>query len=413
LRKPLADAVAAKRNLTFVAAQKEAAMVLMWIVTTIVACLCLIYGGLLFAFFYYRHIRREEVRHVLAAAAETAMPLETALRAYVEDRPSQPREVIVGTLLFFVIPGYYWFWYRRYSFDTRLEMLADRLEAGSSLRDALRGAGVASPETAMAAAVGQASGRLGEALSRGRPHGADPLWLVVFPRLLYPVMIVLFMLAVLGFITTFIMPKIEKIFFDFKLRLPETTAVLIGTTRFARDNLPPILGAVLGVVLLIVFAAFSSKVCWHFPVLGRLYRMNAQARLLKGLGMLLEARTPLPAALELLNDRELLPRVLCERIGRLSKDVELGQSLAESMRRHGLLPAAMAPLVHSAERARNLPWALTELGEHLARRLARLVHRWSLILFPITVLLVACVVGFVASAMFLPLVHIIEGVAQW
>src|SRR5437870_1540342 len=101
--------------------------------------LMLFYGWMLSAYLHYRQGRQDELLHLLSTAAEVQAPLAPALWAYLRDRPQGPlREFCVALLLFFVLPGYYWVWHRRHSFDSRVARVAYFLEMGHSLPNALR-----------------------------------------------------------------------------------------------------------------------------------------------------------------------------------------------------------------------------------------------------------------------------------
>src|SRR6266852_2729664 len=99
----------------------------------------LVYGWMLLAYLRYRQGRQDEVLHVLSTAVESDAPLAPALWAYLDDRPhGWLREFWVATLLFFVVPGYYWIWHRRHSYDQKIASVAHQLEHGVSLPDALK-----------------------------------------------------------------------------------------------------------------------------------------------------------------------------------------------------------------------------------------------------------------------------------
>src|SRR5438132_6635468 len=103
------------------------------------ALLCLLvlgaaYSWMLFAFLHYRQCRQEEFLQVMIAAAEAEAPLAPALAAYLDDRPqSGLRELWVALLLNFVVPGYYWIWYRLSNYDQKVDRVAELLEDGHSL----------------------------------------------------------------------------------------------------------------------------------------------------------------------------------------------------------------------------------------------------------------------------------------
>src|ERR1700693_5054739 len=97
------------------------------------------YGWLLFGYLHYRQGRQDEFQHLLTTAVQANLPLGPALWSYLRDRPrTLEREVFVAMLLFFVFPGYYWFWHRRHSFAAKISTAASHLDLGVSLGDSLR-----------------------------------------------------------------------------------------------------------------------------------------------------------------------------------------------------------------------------------------------------------------------------------
>ena len=365
---------------------------------------------MLFTHAQYRHCRQEEFLYLLQTAAATQAPIESVLRAYLNDRPRE--HVYRGVLLFFVFPGYYWLHLKR-SFDHRLSRLLAMLESGLSLDQALRFVpGVASREVAQAVTVGQFSGKLRQTLTTLTERRQPSPWLDLFPRFVYPVFLVFNLMVILTFVMVFIIPKFETIFLHFKMRLPYETELLIAISRWAVKYW--YVAAFWWLLGLLVFnmLLFSSTVRWHFPLFGRLYRMHAQGEFLRTLGLMLETEKPLPMILDRVLEAGTLPSVMAKRVDRLAVDLEQGVSLEESLAKHRLLPGSARGLVAAAEKAKNLPWAIREIGDALTRRCARLSHRWTMVLFPLTIFGIACVIGLVAVSMFSPLVALIEGVSR-
>jgi type II secretory pathway component PulF len=121
---------------------------------------------------------------------------------------------------------------------------------------------------------------------------------------------------------------------------------------------------------------------------------------------------PVPEALGRLRDTGYFVAPARWRLHKARRRIEQGEALADSLRRGRVLPAAMVPLVSAAERAGNLPWALAELAEHLAQRTARRVRQLSLVLFPIPIVAMGLLVGFVSYGIFVPLLQLMEGLGQ-
>jgi type IV pilus assembly protein PilC len=370
----------------------------------------LVDGWMLYAYLYYRWGRQDELVQLLATATQAGTPLPPALRAYLRDQPRGTYWPVVP--LFFLVPGLYWFWRRRYDYDARVARLARLLEEGDSLRDALRSVnGIVPRATTIAVAVGEATGRLALSLRRSTEGSLAVVWLEVLPRLLYPIMLLLFMIGVGTFWALFLLPRMERIYHDFGMELPALTSSLVDTGPFLVNFGGLITLGVLICVTLLVLAIVNPGVRWHVPGLGRLDRMNVQSRVLKMLGVLVEAGKPLPEALAVLADSSSFPEAVQERLSAAGAAVELGEPLPDSLLRAGLLSSSMVPLIRAAERSRNLGWALGELGDSLSGRAARLLRRSSLALFPAAVVAVGVLVALMVLGMFLPLVKLISELA--
>lgn len=372
------------------------------------------YGWVLWAFFHYRQCRQDEFLHLLAAAVDANAPLPAVLRAYLTDRPNGPlREFWVGCLLFFVLPGYYWIWYQRFNFNRKVARVAAILEMGYTLPTALAATpGVAPRQMILATEVGEATGRMDRCLRTSAMPRLAPVWLEILPRVFYPLLLLVFITGVGGFWMAFLLPRYLRIFQDFDGDFPEVTNSLVEYGQLL-DDYAWVLVLAVPVILSWLAALISSPTLrWYHPLVARLYRRAIQGRVLKMLAALLEAGKPIPEALNLLANSDYFPLVARRRLDAVCTRVEQGEPLAESLRRGGLLPRAMVPLVGAAERVRNLPWALAELGDHLSNRLIRRLRRISVVVFPLILLAIGGLVGFIALGMFLPLVELITRLSE-
>jgi type II secretory pathway component PulF len=374
---------------------------------------CLFYGGILYAYLRYRAARQDEVLFLLAGAAESGAPLAPALRAYLEDRSESGwREVWTILLQFFLLPGYYWFWHRQHSFNRKLARVARRLEEGVPLDRALRSEpAVASPTTALAVAVGESSGRLALSLRRSLDGHLSTVWLETMPRLLYPLGLLLFLDGVAYFWMLFLLPKMQRIAHDFGMQLPAMTQMLIDLGHSAEHHRWLIAQLIVVGLILAFCSVFNAEVRWYLPGLGRVYRMSVRSRVLKMLAVLLEAGKPVPEALTILANSGALPIPVAGRLHRARARVEQGEPLSVVLWEAGLLSRAMAPLVSSAERSRNLPWSLVELGNLLADQAQQRARRLSLVLFSVAVAAIGLLVGILVVGMFMPLVEFMRELA--
>lgn len=370
--------------------------------------LALFIGWLAHAYLRYRSLRQDELLQVLATAAEVQMPMPAAIRAYVHDRP---QESILGgwdILLLFLFPPAYWLWHQRHSFDVRANHLAESIEDGLPLPDALVAAGgVASRDACVAAAVGQSSGKLAECLRRADRDRAAIAWLEIVPRLLYPLMLLFFVLGITAFMVKAIMPRIVRIFQDFNISLPSVTQSMLDSASSADRWWGPTVLIILAVIAVISALIASPAIRWWFPGIRRVYRSDVQGLVLRMLGPLLEAGRSIPDALGVLSGAADWPPFVRKKLDRTRSIVESGQPLSAALKQTQLMPASMSPLIDAAERANTLPWALTQLGELLAGRAARWVRRASVIIGPLLVGAIGVVTAVIILGIFYPLIVLI------
>ena len=376
----------------------------------VILLLSISYIWMFSAFAHYRQGRQEELVRLLTTAIESGVPLGPALRAYLADRPHGPdREAWVAILFFFIFPGYYWFWHRRNSFDYKVSVVADLLEDGASLEEALEAVpGVVSPDTLLAVGVGEYTGRLALSLYKSSRKADEPFWMEILPRLLYPLVLLIFIGGITAFLLIYIMPKYKAIFRDFGIPFPEETQRIIDVADWVPGYIwsmaiPTTLASIIGFLLL----CCSSTFCWYCPGLGLFYRMAMRSRVLKMLSVMLDAGLPAPTGVEELAHAGYFRGLLCRRLKKVVQDLDQGEPLAETLYRRGFLSRAMVSLVKASERIHNLPWVLSELGDNLAQRMVRRLLRLSQLFAPISVLAVGVLVGAIVLGMFMPLIRII------
>ena len=379
----------------------------------VLSVLVVVYGWTLYAFCYYRTCRRQELLGLLASSAENAVPLAPALRAYLHDRPrGTMRSFWLATMLaVFPVPGFYWIWYRRRNFDRYAEELAQLLENGVPLSEGLqRLPALANRETILAVAVGEGSGQMARCLRQVAERRLVTLWIDLVPQLLYPIVMFLIICSVVTILVLFLVPRLQAICRDFGEPLPPFTQSFIRNTEKVLTLGPLWIVCAQLIPLLVVLVVMSSTARWFVPGVGTVYRRLVRSRVLGLTGSLLEAGKSVPESLGVLATLP-MGRTVLRRLERARIQVEQGYPFGESLVQVGLLSEHMLPLLHTAERTGNLPWALRELAESIHTHTMRLVQRTVQAVFPCVVVLFGIVVGVVVVALFVPLVALITNLA--
>lgn len=399
-----------------------------------------------FTMLHYRYIRQEEVHFFLQAVTKAGQPFAPALEAFLLGRKysclgraktlvfycllfvyslmaisililmvfdteqGSPFLVLLGvaSLATVLLHGAYLLANQRVKFDQKVEGLKLDLESGATLSAALKNhPGVVSREAQLAVALGEPTGNLGLCLEKIPTWNQDYFWIDTMPRLAYAFAVVLFTICITIFQTVFIVPKFQKIYSEFQAKMPQPSEWLFRAANFIGGFwflIIPLFGLLFCLLLLPVF---FTRVRWSFPLVGNLYRIHVQGNFLRMLGVSMLTQEVLPKVLGFLKGSGYFPKPGVAQIDDFSSRLEKGEPLPASLRQSGLIPAHMVALVESSQKVGNLPWALSEAGNQRHRLAYLVTQRLTFTVFPVVLLLLGLLVGFIAVAMFLPLVELI------
>jgi type II secretory pathway component PulF len=318
----------------------------------------------------------------------------------------------------------------------RLDRLRRYLDEGYPVGEAIE---LAVPEVSRRAialaSAGEQVGQLAPALRRAvsEQRTTEPTFdptTTVFYRI-YPVVLILFVAAILGMLSVFVMPKYQQIFRDFALPLPWVTTF---TMQWSRALAPPI-ALIMAVVVLIITGRFLWEtfrpfnidlelggldyIRWAMPGVHGLVRDRGLADVCALLADATEAGMPVDRALMEASHLN-INRVLRDRIDAWSKGVVEGQGLSESARR-ARLPRLLVGMLAPASRA---PGGAAEpdeaavsgvfrfLERYYRSRFSRSLYLLQGMLIPLVVLVMAVVVIFVALALLAPVVALTNALSS-
>ena len=336
----------------------------------------------------YRATQQDALLWAIALASDRSMPLGPSLRAFSEQ---------LG-----------------FAFRRKARALADCLDNGMPLPDALEFIDKAAPAPAIVLArVGWDCGGLPEALrmatserlKRG-PNSND-----FGTRIAYLSMLLLSVQIIIGFIMYFIMPKFEAIFKDFGMSLPAVTILVIqGSHFFTRFGLIPVLPLIEIAFMIYLPFAINGWGGLGIPLFDRMFIRRHRILILKALALVVGREQPIALGVLSLTRAYPTPWVR-RRLTGAWKSIESGHGWADSLRAYGLLSQADAEVLISAERVGNLLWALKELAENGERRYGQRLALLAQVIFSLVLLMTGGLIGLLAVAYFMPLVDLISKLA--
>jgi type IV pilus assembly protein PilC len=300
--------------------------------------------------------------------------------------------------------------------------LADDVRGGAALSAAMAGQPRSFPAIYVAMVrAGEAGGvlevvleRLGLFLEkserlRGRIRAA----------MVYPAMIALVAGGVVTALMMFVVPKFEAVFASLLKGqpLPGLTAAVLAAGRYLQMHttaalLVPLLSVVvcLAAVRLPAVRRWRDRLVLRLPGIGGLATKSAVARFSRTLGTLLAAGVPILAALRI--TRETGDNTcVAEALSLVHDRVEAGESFAAPLAATKVFPDLVPSMIEVGEETGTLPEMLGRIADTYDEEVDAAVVGLTALIEPLTIAVMAVVVGAIVISMFLPIVRIIQTLA--
>ena len=354
--------------------------IFLWLVTLVI---------IVTAVLRYFASERHSLLWVLTVAAQRGISLESAARAFGEERTDRVGQKAV--------------------------LLADYLEAGVPLALALRRSGNHMPDAALLAAeLGEETDSLAEALRQASSQvdESDAILQSALERLFYVAFLLLFTCTIIAFLMLKIVPVFSLMFEEFELQLPRMTIWLVSVVEFVGYGwfLPIPLAFLWLAVMFLGVLWYMGLAPRSLPVIRRLWWSADCALVLRWLAMAVRQGRPISDVMRTLALRYPQPHIR-SRLEYASSRIDRGADWADSLQHAGLARKTESALFKAATRAGNLPWALEEMAESGVRRSVYRIQAWLTVALPLIVLFMGGIVLFIAMAMMAPLVSLIAGLS--
>jgi type IV pilus assembly protein PilC len=334
----------------------------------------------------YRETEQESLLWMLMVAAERNIPLESAARAFADERND--------------------------SVGLRARRLAEYLEAGVPLALALqRTQHRLSPATLLAADLGQQTGRLAPALRQvvTQSDDFDRTFRSMLEKIFYLGFLIVVILLNLGFLMLKIVPVFERIMVDFQTEIPTDLRLLVSVSGWF-VNYWFIFSPVWLVIVLLLLSGllyYMGVLPHRFPILRGIWWRVDCAWVMRWLADGVRQKRPIAESVRLLSGYFPQPRMRA-KLAWAAGRIDQGADWCESLQLAGVFRKAERAVFKSAERVGNLPWALEEMAEGGTRRMALRLRTYISIAFPMIVVLLGVCVACIERGILVPLVSLIH-----
>lgn len=303
----------------------------------------------------------------------------------------------------------------RPAFLALLADLADRVESGVSLHDAMaRHDRIFSGAVRTVIAAGEATGSLAESFARLSQllDARMRIRRTVVGALVYPAMLLMMAVGVTLTMALFVLPRFTDLFKMLNTPTPAVTQIMLDAGTLLREQWVWVVGGPVaaGFALWAWLRSRSgrelvSNLVLHVPVLGRAVSGVLLAGLLNIWAALLRSRVPLLETV-----REAREAVAHPRFRALVSDVETaiteGRTLSGVLKQSRLVPPTIVATLQTGEESGRLGESMEFVAAWLEEENDALIRSLTRALEPAILIFMGLLVGGVAIGLFLPLFDI-------
>lgn len=249
--------------------------------------------------------------------------------------------------------------------------------------------------------------RLADFLERRRQMQAR-----VTTALIYPFILLAMVFGLLIFLSGYVVPVIKPLLEQHHRPLPLTTQLLF--------RMGDVVHGFAWMVLPVAAAAFGGLIWWRrserrrgvmdawmlrVPILGKLWLKSLVARFAMTFSTLLRTGVPAVEALEVL--QEIVPNAaFAAEVARIRQDVIEGKEISARMQASALFPPMVGYMVAVGERSGSLADVLEHVSQAYDQEVDITSRRLLAALEPVLVLMMAGVVGFIASSLMVTILEL-------
>lgn len=269
--------------------------------------------------------------------------------------------------------------------------------------------------------AGEASGTLEENLSflANWLERNNDLRKEMNAALLYPKIILVATIALMGGLSVFILPKLIPLFSQLKIQLPLATRMLLAFALFVKEFWLLVIFIILGIYILFrllnkirFFRRFFDLLYIKMPFLGTFF-VHYQLALISQLFYTL-FKSGLSIGESLVITSEATTNIhYQESIKKIKESVNKGTSLSEAMNEYPkLFPANLISIIHTGEKSGTLDSSFMYLSEFYSKEVSIKTKKLPIVIEPLLLIFIGVAIGFVALSIIMPIYELTKGLSK-
>lgn len=228
--------------------------------------------------------------------------------------------------------------------------------------------------------------------------------------MVYPIVMTVFTIILMGVLSIFVIPKIVTVFESFpELQLPWYTVAVIDASEFMVNYWHVIIATM--VMCYFFFRSWKNtpvgRAQWdaiflQIPLFGKLGRMVAVSRFTRTLATLLNGGVPMLNALGIVRN-VVNNEVLARAIDSGRENIREGESIAGPLKKSGQFPPLVIHMVNIGEKTGELENMLIQVSEAYDFQVKSSVDGITSLINPIMIIVMGCVIAFIVFAIMIPI----------
>ncbi len=295
---------------------------------------------------------------------------------------------------------------------TVISKLEEYIKGGTSLSEAMKNFQSSFPPYYISLIkAGESSGklddvflRLAENLEKAREFRGK-----VTSSLIYPIVIIVGILAVAFIMITFVLPRLLELYKNFNVDLPVSTKVIIAVSSFFSKFWPLIITGLTAIVIAIKAISKSPKnkkiIDAHLlglPVFGPIIQKSILVEITRTLSILIKSGVPILESLNIAKD--ITNNVLYqEALSIVYENVEKGMTLGDALAATELFPSIFVQMTAVGERTGKLDDTLIRLSTYFQMETELAVKAATTLIEPAILVVLGVGVGFLVLSVLTPI----------
>ncbi len=260
--------------------------------------------------------------------------------------------------------------------------------------------------------AGETGGNLPESLKRLAEYfdNRDKLARKVKGAMAYPIFVFSFIVVIVIFIMTFIIPRFRSIFDQFGGELPAFTRAFMGFYDIVRFNVFYIMGTAFVLIFVGVTAYTKSKkghyifsrIALSIPLIGKIISQAFIVVFCRTMATLLASGVSVLEVLEILSamtDNDIIKTAIVET----KESVVGGANISSSLAASGFFPNMVVKMIQVGEESGSLARVLDRTSNYYERKVDSMITTVMSLLEPVMIVTVGGIVLVVVLALYLPI----------